>query len=186
MSASVISPVGSGHANEVVLKRLGAAAVCASRLERLIAEIAQDVKISQEGTALGQLRSGEFTVPPWASTRATDVTAWAAAASRLLSVRASVFAASGGARFTGTRGDTIATVSADGSIFPADEEYLGRFVARLERHIIVGSELHEGLDYRDEKGRRWPLVSIYRDNLESPESDQRLRLPADWERWLSA
>jgi hypothetical protein len=186
MSAAVMSPVGSGHANEVVLKRLGAAAVCASRLERLIAEIARDVKIGADAAALGRLRSGDFTVPPWASTRAADVTAWAAAASRLLSVRASVFAASGSARFTGTRGDTIATVSADGSIFPADEEYLTRFVERLDRHIIAGTELHEGLGYRDEKGQRWPLVSIYRQSLESSEPEHRLRIPADWQRWLSA
>jgi hypothetical protein len=186
MSASVISPVGSGHANEVVLKRLGAAAVCASRLERLIGEIARDVKVGTDAAALGRLRAGDFTVPPWASTQLGDITAWAAAAARLLSVRASVFAASGGARFTGTRGDTIATESADGSIFPADEEYLGRFVARLERHILAGTELHEGLDYRDEKGQRWPLVSIYRQSLESAEPEHRLRIPADWERWLSA
>jgi hypothetical protein len=186
MSASVISPVGSGHANEVVLKRLGAAAVCASRLERLIGEIARDLKVGEDASALGRLRGGDFTVPPWATTKAADVTGWAAVASRLLSVRASVFAASGGARFTGTRGDTIATESSDGSIFPADEEYLGRFVGRLDRHIIAGMELHEGLDYRDENGQRWPLVSIYRQSLESPEPEHRIRIPADWERWLSA
>ncbi len=186
MSASVTSSVGSGRANEVVLKRLGGAAVSASRLERLIGEIALDVKIAADAAALGRLRSSDFTVPPWASTTVGDITVWAAAAGRLLSVRASVFAASGGARFTGTRGDTIATVSADGSIFPADEEYLTRFVARLERHIVAGTELHEGLDYCDEKGKRWPLVSIYRQSLESLEPEHRLRIPADWERWLSA
>ena len=186
MYASLNSVVGSGHANEVVLKRLGGAAVCASRLERLAGQIARQLKAGEDARALPALQAGTFTMPPWSGTRVADVSTWAKGAGRLLSVRASVFAASGGARFTGTRGDTIATQAADGSTFPADEEYLGRFVTRLERHIADGTKLRDGLDYRDDKGRRWPLVSIYRRNLESSDLEQRLRIPEDWERWLSA
>ncbi len=186
MSAFPLTLVGSGHANDVVLKRLGAVTVCASRLERLVADIAIGLKIDAEADALAALRDGAFTVPPWSATPAEAVTAWSAAASRLLSTRTSMFAASGTARFTGTRGDTIATESADGSIFPVDEEYLSHFVVRLERHIVAGAELREGLDYRDEKGQRWPLVTIYRRSLENAGSTQNMRMPAAWERWLTA
>jgi hypothetical protein len=187
MTLTATPLVGSGHANEVVLKRLGAVAVQASRLERLAGEIAADLKLSGEDGCIGMMRDGSFTTPPWASTSSKDVVAWATATTRLLSTRASIFAASGGARFTGSRGDTIATESLDGSVFPADEEYLTRFLKRLERHFAAGLELHEGLDYRDEKGQRWPLVSIYRKaHAEQTATSDNLRLPADWERWLSA
>jgi hypothetical protein len=186
MSASPLTLAGSGHANDVVLKRLGSVTVCASRLERLAADIAVGLRIDPELDPVAAMRDGAFTVPPWSATPAGSVTAWAVAASRLLSTRTSMFAASGAARFTGTRGDTIATESPDGSIFPVDEEYLARFVARLERHLAAGAELREALDYRDERGQRWPLVTIYRRSQEGVEGMQNLRMPAAWEHWLTA
>ncbi|MBW4033259.1 MAG: hypothetical protein HIU88_11455 [Acidobacteria bacterium] len=184
MYASLNSVVGSGHANEIVLKLLEGRRSVRRGLNDW--PVRSQLKAGEDARALPALQDGTFTMPPWSGTRVADVSTWAKGAGRLLSVRASVFAASGGARFTGTRGDTIATQAADGSTFPADEEYLGRFVTRLERHIAEGTTLRDGLDYRDDRGRRWPLVSIYRRNREPSELEQRLRIPEDWERWLSA
>ena len=98
-----------------------------------------------------------------------------------------IFAASGGARFVGSRGDTIATESADGTVFPADEEYLGRYLKRLHRQRAAGIELQSRLDYHDENGQRWPLVTIYAQRSASEGTEEpALRLPHDWQRWLSA
>ncbi|MDP9026253.1 MAG: hypothetical protein M3N46_01700 [Actinomycetota bacterium] len=186
-ASTITASVGSGHANEVVLKHLGAITITSARLERLAVEIAGNLKlVVGPAGATELLRRGDFTTPPWAARTPKDVAAWATAASRLLSIRNSVIAACGGSRFTGTRGDTIATLSADGSVFPADEEFLGRLVGRFERHLVAGAELRSGLDYQDENGRSWPLVTIYRRAVEEPTPENQLRLPAEWTRWLSA
>jgi hypothetical protein len=188
MTITPVLSAGSGHANDVVLKRLGAITVIASRIDRLGAEIARHVKVDPQEGWLTPLRDGAFTTPPWATTTSKDVVAWAAATARLLSTRSSLFTAAGSARFTGSRGDTILAESLDGSVFPADEEFLTRYLARLERQLAAGMTVRTGLDYQDEKGQRWPLVSIYdRARHESTGvPEQPLRLPSEWERWLSA
>lgn len=186
-TSTITAPVGSGRANEVVLKQLGAIAISAARLELLATEVASALKLSSERRlAADELRTGDYSTPPWCTTTKKDLVNWATAASRLLDTRAAVFAASGSSRFSGTRGDTIATESADGSVFPADEEFLTRLAARFERHLAIGSELCAKLDYRDERGRSWPLVSIYRKAVNDPTPENQLRIPHEWTRWLSA
>ena len=189
MSLASLSPaVGPGRANEVLLKQLGEVTVQASRLEHLAVEIAQNLKIDATvADAVPSLQDSKLTPPPWSTISAKDIKNWAASTGRLLEIRDSMFEASGAARFAGSRGDTIATESADGTVFPADEEYLGRYLKRLTRHLAAGSELLSRLDYHDENGQRWPLVTIYAQRAPGEGSEQTpLRLPEAWQRWLSA
>ena len=189
MSIVSLSPaVGSGHANEVLLKQLGEVTVQASRLEHLAVDIAQSLKIDTTvSEAVGVLQDAKLKPPPWSTISAKDVTNWAASTGRLLEIRNSMFEASGASRFAGSRGDTIATESADGTVFPADEEYLSRYLKRLARHLAAGAELQSRLDYHDENGQRWPLVTIYAQRTTGEGSEQpAMRLPEDWERWLTA
>lgn len=180
--------VGSGHANEVMLKQLGEVTVDASRLEHLAAEIARNLKLAADPSgAVAVLQSATITPPPWSTLSPKDIASWAASTARLFEIRDRMFEASGGSRFAGSRGDTIATESADGTVFPADEEYLGRYLKRLERQLAAGTELESRLDYHDDNGQRWPLVTLYAqrvagDGTEAPP----LKLPAEWQRWLSA
>ena len=98
-----------------------------------------------------------------------------------------MFEASGGSRFAGSRGDTIPTESADGTVFPADEEYLARYLKRLARQLAAGTEIDSRLDYHDENGQRWPLVTIYAQRAAGETTaEPGLKLPAEWQRWLSA
>ena len=185
---SPLPAVGSGHANEVLLKQLGEVTVQASRLEHLAVEIAQSLKISATVTdAVAALQGPKLTPPPWSTISAKDIKNWAASTRRLLEIRDSMFAASGTSHFAGSSGDTIATESADGTVFPADEEYLGRYLKRLTRQLAAGSELQSRLDYHDENGQRWPLVTIYGQQSTGEGAEQpAMRLPEAWQRWLSA
>ncbi|MDP9028445.1 MAG: hypothetical protein M3N46_13015 [Actinomycetota bacterium] len=186
---SMVSPtVGSGHANEVLLKQLGEVTVESSRLEHLAVELGRHLKIQVAiADAVPTLQTTPLTPPPWSTITAKDVAAWAASTSRLLEIRDRMFAASGGSRFAGGRGDTIATESADGTVFPADEEYLVRYLKRLQRQLAAGIELESRLDYHDENGQRWPLVTIYAQHAAAGEGDEpALKLPSEWHRWLSA
>lgn len=185
---SIESPaVGSGHANEVLLKQLGEVAVEASRLEHLAAELARHLKIEAEiADAVAILQQNPLSPPPWSTITAKDVASWAASTCRLIEVRDRMFAASGSSRFAGGRGDTIATESADGTVFPADEEYLARYLKRLQRQLAAGVELESRLDYHDENGQRWPLVTIYAQRSEGAGEEPPLKLPTEWHRWLSA
>jgi hypothetical protein len=187
MTIEAVGPlVGSGHANEVVLKHLGEVAVDASRLEHLAADIARSVKLSDpHRKAVERLQRDSLKPPPWSTASAKDVAAWAATVARLLDTRDRMFEASGAARFSGSRGDTITTESSDGTVFPADEEYLGRLLHRLERQLAAGADLLSRLDYHDEHGQRWPLVQLYAANGEQPGSTIA-NLPDDWRSWLSA
>ena len=187
MTIDAISPAaGTGHANEVVLKHLGEVAVDSSRLEHLAAEVARGVKFKDPGDRpVDRLQHERLRPPPWSSASAKDVAAWAASVARLLDVRDRMFDASGTARFSGSRGDTIATESSDGSVFPVDEEYLGRLLHRLERQLAAGGELLSRLDYHDEHGQRWPLVQLYASG-EQTEGATIANLPDDWRSWLSA
>jgi hypothetical protein len=189
MSIDSPSPaVGSGHANEVLLKQLGEVTVQASRLEHLAVDIAQSLKIDASvPEAVATLQNSTLRPPPWSTITAKDVKNWAASTGRLLEIRDSMFEASGGSRFAGSSGDTIATESADGTVFPADEEYLGRYVKRLTRQLAAGAELQSRLDYHDENGQRWPLVTIYGQQASGDKAEQpAMRLPEEWQRWLSA
>jgi hypothetical protein len=188
MSIDSLSPaVGSGRANEVLLKQLGEVTVQASRLEHLAVDIAQSLKIDTAvSEAVLALQDKKLTPPPWSTIAAKDVKNWAASTGRLLEIRDSMFEASGGSRFVGSRGDTIATESADGTVFPADEEYLGRYLKRLIRHLAAGVELQSRLDYHDENGQRWPLVTIYAQRSGDGAEQPAMRLPEDWQRWLTA
>ncbi len=189
MSIDSLSPaVGSGHANEVLLKQLGEVTVHASRLEHLAVEIAQSLKIDTTATeAVAVLQNPKLTPPPWSTISAKDVKNWAASSGRLLEIRDSMFEASGTSRFAGSSGDTITTESADGTVFPADEEYLGRYLKRLNRQLAAGIELQSRLDYHDENGQRWPLVTIYGQQASGEGTEQpAMRLPEAWQRWLSA
>src|SRR5664279_798101 len=113
MSIDSPSPaVGSGHANEVLLKQLGEVTVHASRLEHLAVDIARSLKIDTTvPDAVVALQRPKLTPPPWSSVAA--------------------------------------------------KEYLGRYLKRLTRHLAAGAELQSRLDYHDENGQRWPLVTIY-------------------------
>jgi len=189
MSIDSLSPaVGSGHANEVLLKQLGEVTVQASRLEHLAVEIGQSLKLDTTiADAIATLQGPKVTPPPWSTISAKDVKNWAASTGRLLEIRDSMFQASGTSRFAGSSGDTIATESADGTVFPADEEYLGRYLKRLSRQLAAGAELQSRLDYHDENGQRWPLVTIYGQQANGEGSEQpAMRLPEAWQRWLSA
>ena len=132
------------------------------------------------------LQSTNIDPPPWSPTTARDISAWASRGGMLLEIRDRLFTCTGASRFTGTRGDTIVIESVDGSVFPADGEFLTRFVSRLERHPPAGIELDARLDYHDEKGQRWPLVTIYFEQLGATTADPAIRLPLEWQRWLSA
>jgi hypothetical protein len=180
--------VGSGHANEVMLKQLGEATVYGSRLEHLAAEIARNLKLEADPLdAIKLLSSAKIVPPPWSTILAKDITAWGASTRRLLEIRDRMFEASGGSRFAGSRGDTIATESVDGTLFPADEEYLARYLKRLERQLAAGAELQSRLDYHDENGQRWPLVTIYAQRVSGESTTEPgLKLPSEWHRWLSA
>jgi hypothetical protein len=184
---SMESPaVGSGHANEVLLKQLGEVAVESSRLEHLAAELARHLKIETcIPDAVTTLQQMTLSPPPWSTITAKDVASWAASTCRLIEVRDRVFDASGGSRFAGGRGDTIATESADGTVFPADEEYLARYLTRLQRQLAAGTELESRLDYHDENGQRWPLVTLYAQRA-AGDQGLPLKLPSEWHRWLSA
>ncbi|MEO6534052.1 MAG: hypothetical protein ABIO06_10825 [Pseudolysinimonas sp.] len=189
MSLDSLSPaVGSGRANEVMLKQLGEVTVHASRLEHLAVDIARSLKIdTRVSEAVAVLQRPKLALPPWSTVAAKDLKNWAASTGRLLEIRDSMFEASGGSRFAGSRGDTIATESADGTVFPADEEYLGRYLKRLARQLAAGAELESRLDYHDENGQRWPLVTIYAQRASGDSGEQApMRLPDDWQRWLSA
>jgi hypothetical protein len=186
MSMDDAGPVaGSGHASEVVLKHLGEVAVDASRLEHVAAEVARGVKLADPADRpVERLQHDELHLPPWSTATAKDVAGWAGSVARLLDLRDRMFDASGAARFSGSRGDTIATESADGSVFPADEEYLGRLLHRFERQLAAGAELLSRLDYHDEHGQRWPLVQLYAAGGDQPGAIANL--PDDWRTWLSA
>ncbi len=187
MSLDSSSPaVGSGHANEVMLKQLGDVTVHASRLEHLAVDIARNLKIETTVPEAIDALQHKLVPPPWSTISPKDIKNWAASSGRLLEIRDSMFEASGGSRFAGSRGDTIATESADGTVFPADEEYLGRYLKRLERQLAAGAELQSRLDYHDENGQRWPLVTIYAQREAGEGEQQALRLPEEWQRWLSA
>jgi len=177
---------GSGHANEVVLKHLGEVAIDASRLSLLAVEVARGVKLPDPSEqAVARLQREELAPPPWSTATAKDVAAWAASVARLLDTRDRMFEASGAAHFSGSRGDTIATESADGTVFPADEEYLGRLLRRLERQLAAGAELLSRLDYHDEHGQRWPLAQLYAADG-ARQGATISNLPAEWRSWLSA
>jgi hypothetical protein len=170
-----------------MLKHLGEVTVHASRLEHLAVDIARGLKIETTvAEAVAALQRPKLTPPPWSTVAATDVKNWAASTGRLLEIRDSMFEASGGSRFAGSRGDTIATTSADGTVFPADEEYLGRYLKRLTRQLAAGAELESRLDYHDENGQRWPLVTLYAQSAPGEGGEPPMRLPADWQRWLGA
>ncbi|MGN6325290.1 hypothetical protein [Pseudolysinimonas sp.] len=188
MTLQAVGPLaGSGHANEVVLKHLGEVAVDASRLELVAREVARAVKLRDpEDRTVPRLQRERFVPPPWSVATAKDVAGWAGSVARLLDTRDRMFAASGGAHFSGSRGDTIATESADGTMFPADEEYLGRLLHRLERQLAAGRDLLFRLDYHDESGQRWPLVQLYAAADDEQRGMTIANLPADWRAWLSA
>jgi hypothetical protein len=183
-----VALVGSGRASEVLLKQLGEVAVEASRLEHLAVDLARRLKLEVSlSEAIAALQESTVAPPPWSTITGKDIVAWASSTVRLLEIRDRMFEACGGTRFAGSRGDTIATESADGTVFPADEEYLGRYLKRLARQRAAGAELESRLDYHDERGQRWPLVTLYAQrSSESGADESPLRLPADWERWLSA
>lgn len=188
---SIVPPsaaVGSGRANDVLLKQLGEVTVQASRLEHLAVEIAQNLKIpATVSDAVAGLTSPKVTPPPWSTISPKDVKNWASSTGRLLEIRDNMFEASGTSRFAGSRGDTIPTESADGTVFPADEEYLSRYLKRLARQLAAGAELLSRLDYHDENGQRWPLVTIYEQQSSGTGAEQpAMRLPDAWQRWLSA
>lgn len=187
MTADAISPLtGSGHPNEVVLKHLGAVAVDASRLAHLATDVARSVKLGDPSDRpVDRLQHESLRPPPWSTASAKDVAGWAGGVARLLDLRDRMFEASGSARFSGSRGDTIATESPDGSVVPVDEEYLARLLHRLERQLAAGSELLSRLDYHDEHGQRWPLVQLYAADGGQP-GGTIANLPDDWRRWLSA
>lgn len=186
-TATLTSTLGSGRANDVVLKRLGAVLVTASRIEHLAAQLARQLKLSPTpGEAVAVLQRTDIVPPPWSTTSAREVSAWASRGAMLLETRDRLFTCAGASRFSGTRGDTIVTESVDGTVFPADEEFLTRFVTRLERHLVAGVDLDARLDYHDEKGQRWPLVTIYSEQLEATSAEPAIRLPLEWQRWLSA
>ena len=183
--------IGSGRANEIVLKHLGEVAIDASRLEHLAAEVAHGVKLTvAPEQAVDKLQHAKLTPPPWGTASAKDVKAWATSVARLLDLRTRMFSASGGARFSGSRGDTITTEASDGTLFPADEEYLNRLLHRLERQIAAGTELLSRLDYHDENGQRWPLVQLYEARADEQDEDGQpsaiANLPTEWRRWLTA
>ena len=180
--------VGSGNANEVMLKQLGRVTVDGSRLEHLAAEISRHLKLEAESLdAIQVLTSAKILPPPWSSVTTKDISSWAASTKRLLEIRDRMFEASGGSRFAGSRGDTIPTESADGTVFPADEEYLARYLKRLARQLAAGTEIDSRLDYHDENGQRWPLVTIYAQRAAGETTaEPGLKLPAEWQRWLSA
>jgi len=161
--------------------------VTASRVEHLAAQLARQLKLppSADG-AVAVLQSTNIVPPPWSTTTARDISAWASRGGMLLETRDRLFTCASDSRFTGTRGDIIVIKSVDGSVFPADEEFLTRFVSRLERHLATGIELDARLDCHDEKGQRWPLVTIYSEQLEATTADPATRLPLEWQRWLSA
>jgi hypothetical protein len=187
MTIDTLRPLtGSGRANEVVLKHLGEVAVDTSRLQHLAIEVARRVKLRnpQERT-LARLTHERLRPPPWGAASAKDVAGWAASVARLLDTRDRMFDACGAAHFSGSRGDSIATPSADGSVFPADEEYLRRLLHRLERSLAAGAELLSRLDYHDEHGQRWPLVQLYAAESDQP-GEAIANLPDDWRSWLSA
>jgi len=188
MTMEAVGPrMGSGHANEVVLKHLGEVAVDASRLELLAVEVARSVKLREAAERpVARLQKERLKPPPWSTATAKDVAAWAGSVARLLDTRDRMFEASGAAHFSGSRGDTIATASSDGSVFPADEEYLGRLLHRLERQLAAGAELLSRLDYHDEHGQRWPLVQLYAAGAGDQPGATIANLPDDWRSWLSA
>ena len=188
MAMEAVGPlVGTGHANEVMLKHLGEVAVDASRLEHLAAEVARSVKLRDpEDRPVERLQKDRLKPPPWSTATAKDVAGWAGSVARLLDTRDRMFEASGAAHFSGSRGDTIATESADGTLFPADEEYLGRLLHRLERQLAAGSELLSRLDYHDEHGQRWPLLQLYAASGGEQPGTTIANLPDDWRSWLSA
>jgi hypothetical protein len=185
---SPLTIVGTGRANEILLKQLGEVTVEASRLEYMAVDLARHLKLNVAlSEAVATLQTTRAVPPPWSTITGKDIGAWAASSGRLLEIRDRMFEASGSARFAGSRGDTIATESADGTVFPADEEYLGRYLKRLARQLAAGAELQSRLDYHDEKGQRWPLVTICAQrSAEGASDDTPLRLPAEWQRWLSA
>jgi hypothetical protein len=187
MTIDTIGPLtGSGHANEVVLKHLGQVAVDTSRLQHLATEVAHRVKLrNPTDRTLHRLQHEKLHLPPWSGSSAKDVAGWAGSVARLLDTRDRMFDASGAAHFSGSRGDTIATESADGTVFPADEEYLGRLLHRLERQLAAGADLLSRLDYHDEHGQRWPLVQLYAAGSDQP-GETIANLPDDWRSWLSA
>lgn len=186
MSIDDAGPVaGSGHASEVVLKHLGEVAVDASRLGFVAVGVARGVKLKDPShQPVVRLQRERLRPPPWSTATSKDVAGWAASVARLLDVRDRMFEASGAAHFSGSRGDTIATASSDGSVFPADEEYLRRMLHRLERQLAAGAELLSRLDYHDEHGQRWPLVQLYAAGGDQPGAIANL--PDDWRTWLSA
>jgi hypothetical protein len=187
MTIEASGPTGSGHANEVVLKHLGEVAVDASRLEHLAIEVARSVKLRDpDDRPVERLQHDKLTPPPWGTATAKDVAGWAGSVARLLDTRDRMFDASGVAHFSGSRGDTIATESSDGTVFPVDEEYLGRLLHRLERQLAAGAELLSRLDYHDEHGQRWPLVQLYAAGGDQPGATTIANLPDDWRTWLSA
>ncbi len=187
MSLDSSSPaVGSGHANEVMLKQLGGVTVDASRLEHLAVDIARSLKVETTPMEAVAALQGKLVPPPWSTITAKDIKNWAASTGRLLEIRDSMFEASGGSRFAGSRGDTITTESADGTGFPADEEYPRRYLKRLQPQPAPGAELQSRLDYHDENGQRWPLVTIYAQRADGESGHPPLRLPEEWQRWLSA
>jgi hypothetical protein len=178
--------IGAGHPNEIVLKHLGEVTIDASRLEHLAVAVARSVKLADPSRdTVARLQGDELTPPPWSTATAKDVSAWATSVARLLDIRDRMFDASGAARFSGSRGDTIATEAGDGTVFPVDEEYLGRLLHRLERQLAAGAELLSRLDYHDENGQRWPLVQLYATGGEEP-APSIANLPAAWRSWLSA
>jgi hypothetical protein len=187
MTIETLRPLtGSGRANEVVLKHLGEVAVDASRLQHLAVEVARRLKLrNPHERTVARLAHERLRLPPWGAASAKDVAGWATSVARLLDTRDRMFDACGTARFSGSRGDAIATESADGSVFPADEEYLGRLLHRLERQLAAGAELLSRLDYHDEHGQRWPLVQLYAAGADEPGA-AIANLPDDWRRWLSA
>src|SRR3954470_16616161 len=133
MSIDSLSPaVGSGHANEVLLKQLGEVTVQASRLEHLAVEIGQSLKLDTTiADAVATLQGPKLTPPPWSTISGKDAKNWAASTGRRPESRDSMCQASGTSRCAGPSGDPVAAESADGTVFPAGEDCLGRYLKRL-------------------------------------------------------
>lgn len=196
MSSLAFTPRHADTADDRYLRQLGRLVVAVSRLEAASAAVCRGMRVHPaHPTLVAALpvaaRRAESGMPPWAQVRCEDLIRWTEIACRILDERDRLLIGIAAHRFTGSEGDAARVTAPDGTVYPADERFLDRMIARVHRHEAAGLDLRTRLEYVDAKGKNYPLADWHLDYLDPNRTaamswypGHLAQLPLEWRAWL--
>jgi hypothetical protein len=129
-------------ANRDYIRALGELVVVSSRLDLVLAGLSTTMKV--DGAARRSTVGRH---------KATDPAArWTRTARNLLDVRAHLFSSVATTRFTGSTGEAVLIVGDDGSVVPADVDFVRSICRRMARLEVIGLSLRSALEDSSTEG----------------------------------